>query len=130
MKKWTRDELEEAGYKIENATVTKVDLSMADHGCLTLSMVLDGGGWGCVYGGYCLGKGYVGADDEFFEGSKKGMESIMRIMDVLDCDEFNQMKHKIIRTAHKGLGSSVKIIGNAIEDKWFDAETFFEEEDG
>lgn len=129
MKKWTRNELEEAGYRIENATITKVDLSMADHGCLTLSMVLDGGGWGCVYGGYVLGKGYVGASDEFFEGSKKGMESIMRIMDVLDCDAFNQMKGKIIRVATEGLRSSIKIIGNAINDKWFDAESFFEEED-
>ena len=129
MKKWTRNELEEAGYRIENATITKVDLSMADHGCLTLSMVLDGGGWACVYGGYVLGKGYVGASDEFFEGSKKGMESIMRIMDVLDCDTFNQMKGKIIRVATEGLGSSIKIIGNAINNKWFDAESFFEEED-
>lgn len=125
MKYWTKELLEKEGYKIENAIIKSVDLSMADHGCLTLSMGLDGDGWGCVYGGYVLGKGYVDAPDEFFKGSKQGMESIMRIMDVMDSDTFNGMKGKIIRVAVKGLGSPVKIIGNALKDKWFDAETFY-----
>jgi hypothetical protein len=49
MKHWTKKELKEAGYEIENAKITNVDLSMADHGCLTLSMTLDGEGWGVVY---------------------------------------------------------------------------------
>lgn len=41
------EQLVAAGYKIENAKITSVDLSMEDHGCLTLSMVLDGesGSW-------------------------------------------------------------------------------------
>ena len=126
MKHWTKKELKEAGYEIENAKITNVNLSMADHGCLTLSMTLDGEGWGVVYGGYVLGKGYVGAEDDFFEGSKQGMESIMRIMDVVGSDTFNGMKNKIIRVATKGWGSSIKIIGNALEEKWFDAETFYD----
>ena len=98
---------------------------MADHGCLTLRMVLDGGGWGCVYGGYVLGKGYVDADDDFFEGSEQGMESIIRIMDVVGSHTFNGMEGEIIRVATKGLGSPVKIIGNALKEKWFDAESFY-----
>ena len=125
MKYWTKELLEKSGYEIENAKITNVDLSMADHGCLTLSMTLDGEGWGVVYGGYVLGKGYVGAEDDFFEGSKQGMESIMRIMDVVGSDTFNGMKNEIIRVATKGWGSSIKIIGNALKDKWFDAETFY-----
>lgn len=52
MKKWTEDELINAGYRIENAKITKVDLSMEDHGCLTLELTLEGKGlllWGlCV----------------------------------------------------------------------------------
>ena len=47
MKKYNYEQLISLGYGIENALITKVDLSMADHGCLTLSMVLDGDGWGC-----------------------------------------------------------------------------------
>lgn len=125
MKHWTKKELEEAGYKIENAEIAAVDLSMADHGCLTLAMTLNGNGWGCVYGGYFLGKGYVGAADDFFEGRKQGMESIIRIMDVVGSDRFNGMKNKIIRVATKRRSDPIKIIGNVIEEKWFDAGTFY-----
>ena len=133
MKNWTaskipdsnQSSLTETGYEIENAKITSANLSMADHGILTLRLVLEGAGWGCVYGGYVLGKGYLGADE--FEGSAKGMESIMRIMDVVGVEEFNDLKGKIIRVAIKGWGDSVKIIGNVISDKWFDIESFFKD---
>ena len=130
MKNYTYEQLTASGYRIENALITNVDLSMADHGCLTLAMTLEGGGWGVVYGGYCLGKGYLGADDDFFNGSAAGMEYLMRIMDTVGVEKFQDLKGKYIRVATKGLGSSVKIIGNIIHDKWFDAETFFEDKNG
>ena len=125
MKKYTQEQLTEAGYSIENALITNVDLSMADHGCLTLVMTLEGGGWGVVYGGYCLGKGYLDADDDFFDGSAAGMEYLIRIMDTVGVEKFQDLKGRYVRVANKGWGSSVKIIGNIIKDKWFDAETFF-----
>ena len=125
MKKYTQEQLTEAGYSIENALITNVDLSMADHGCLTLAMTLEGSGWGVVYGGYCLGKGYLGADDDFFDGSAAGMEYLIRIMDTVGVEKFQDLKGKYVRVANKRWGSSVKIIGNIIKDKWFDAETFF-----
>ena len=111
------------GYTIENALIEKVDLSMADYGCLTLAMTLQGGGWGVVYGGYCLGYGYLGAND--FDGSAAGLEYIMRIMDVVGVERFQDLKGKYVRVATKGLGDTVKIIGNILKDQWFDAETFF-----
>lgn len=125
MKEWNRDKLEAEGYKIENAYITHVDLSMADHGVLTLEISLEGNSWGCVYGGYVLGQGYLGAKE--FKGSEQGLESIMRIMDVVGVDKFNKMAGTLIRVATKGWGSSVKIIGNAIKDQWFDINTFFED---
>ena len=125
MKKYTQEQLMEAGYTIENALIESVDLSMADRGCLTLAMTLKGGGWGVVYGGYCLGKGYLGADDNFFSGSASGMEYLMRIMDTVGVERFQNLKGKYVRVAIKGLSGPVKIIGNILEDKWFDAETFF-----
>ena len=127
MKNYTYDKLTESGYSIENALIKNVDLSMADHGCLTLAMTLEGGGWGVVYGGYCLGKGYLGADDDFFDGSAAGMEYLMRIMDTVGVERFQDLKGKYVRVALKCWGSSVKIIGNIIKDQWFDAETFFED---
>ena len=124
MKKYTQEQLIESGYRIENALITNVDLSMAGHGCLTLAMTLEGSGWGVVYGGYCLGKGYLGADDDFFDGSAAGMEYLMRIMDTVGVEKFQDLKGKYVRVAAKGWGNSVKIIGNIINDKWFDTETF------
>lgn len=125
MKNYTYDKLTESGYSIKNALIKNIDLSMTDHGCLTLAMTLEGGGWGVVYGGYCLGKGYLGADDDFFDGNAAGMEYLMRIMDTVGVEKFQDLKGKYVRVALKGWGSSVKIIGNIINDKWFDAETFF-----
>lgn len=113
------------GYKIENAKITNADLSMEDHGCLTFSMGIDGGGWGCNYGGYCLGHGYLGAKD--FSGSAKGMEYVMRIMDTVGVSKLSDLEGKYIRVATKGWGDVVKIIGNIIQDQWFDPEAFFKE---
>lgn len=100
MKKWTKQLLEESGYEIKNAQIESVRLTMADHGVLTSDLVLNGHGWGVCYGGYVLGKGHLGSKD--FEGYGSGME-----------------------VATKGLGSSVRIIGNILDDKWFDYESFF-----
>ena len=125
MKNYNYKQLIKEGYSIENAFIENVDLSMADHGCLTLAMTLNGGGWGVVYGGYCLGKGYLGADDDFFDGSAAGMEYLMRIMDTVGVERFQDLKGKYIRVATKGWGDSVKIIGNILKDQWFDPETFF-----
>ena len=125
MKKWTYRNLIEEGYQIENAQITNVSLNMENHGCLCLDLVIEWSGCGCGYGGYALGKGYVDADDDFFSGSEKGCEAIMRIMDTVGESDLLKMKGKCVRVAHKGLGSSVKIIGNIIKDKWFDYETFF-----
>ena len=125
MKKYDYEQLIESGYRIENALITKVDLSMADYGSLTLAMQLEGDYWGVVYGGYCLGKGYLGADDDFFDGSAAGMEYLMRIMATVGVERFQDLKGKYVRVATNGCGCSIKIIGNIIKDQWFDAETFF-----
>lgn len=123
MKKWSEEKLISAGYKIKNARVTHVDLSMADHGAICLEMTLKGNGWGVVFGGVVLGQGYVDAKE--FNGSAEGMEYIMRIMDTLNSSKFNDMFGRYVRVATKGWGESVKIIGNIMSDKWFDAESFF-----
>lgn len=127
MYKWTYNKLIDEGYRVENARITRADLSMADHGVLCLELVLEGGAWGCVFGGYVLGHGYVGADDEYFNGSGDGMESIIRIMDVIGKERFNSMKGELIRVAIKGISEPVKIIGNIIDDKWFDIDSFFKD---
>lgn len=125
MREWTQKLLEEEGYTIENCIINSADLSMADHGILDMSLALEGNGFGVVFGGYVLGHGYVNAEE--FKGSEAGLEYIMRVMDTVGVDRFSRLKHRHVRIASKGWGDRVKIIGNIIDDKWFDAESFFED---
>lgn len=126
MKKYTAKELVNEGYTLENALIKNVSLSSTDHCCLTLNMDIEGGGWGCSYGGYCLGKIYPNSyEKDTYEGSAAGMEAIMRIMDVVGVSRLEDMQGKYVRVATKGWGSTIKIIGNIVSDRWFDYETFF-----
>ena len=127
MKKWSSEKLISEGYKIENAKVINADLSMENHGVICLEMTLEGNGWGVCFGGVVLGQGYVGAKE--FKGSAAGMEYIMRIMDTLGSSHFNDMKGKVCRVATNGWSNPVKLIGNIIEDKWFDTKSFFKDID-
>ena len=125
MKQWTEELLIENGYRLRNAEITNVSLNMEDHGALTLDLSLSGSGWGVVYGGYVLGHGYLGAKN--FVGYASGLEAIMRIMDVVGVADLMEMKGKHVRVALKGIGDSVKIIGNFIRDEWFDYGSFFDD---
>lgn len=128
MKKYTENLLIEEGYEIQNAEITSVSLSSSDYCCLSLNIGLQGASWGCVYGGYCFGKMYPDSyEKDTYEGSAAGMEAIMRIMDVVGVSKLEDMKGKYIRVATKGWGSSVKIIGNIIKDRWFDYDSYFKD---
>lgn len=128
MKKWTEKELIESGYTIQNAEITNVDLSTESYCCADLPIVLEGSGWGVVYGGYCLGKGGTSYKVDEIEGSAQGMAAILTIMRVVGVDRLSDMKGKYVRVATKGWGDTVKIIGNIIKDEWFDYGTFFKKE--
>lgn len=127
MDKLTQVELQQNGYEILNAQITDADLSMADHGSLVLWLQLTGNGWGVGYGGYGIGKGYVGAAE--FKGYTKGTELIMRVMDTIGVARFQELMGKYVRVAvnFSAEGGRVNIIGNIIEDKWFDIKDFFTE---
>ena len=123
---WSESLLRESGYRIGNSLIESADLSMENYGCLDMTLRLSGQVNVC-FGGYALGKGYLGAKDDYWKGSAAGLEYIMRIMDVVGVESFQDLKGKYVRVAHKGLGSSVKIIGNITKEKWFDAESFFKD---
>ena len=42
----------------------------------------------------------------------------MRIMDTVEESDLLKIKREYVRVAHKGLGSSIKIIGNIIKNNW------------
>lgn len=108
-----------------NAKITHVSLTMADHGCLTYFLVLECGSIGCSYGGYCLGHGYLGAKD--FDASSKGLEAMMRIMDVVGVERWEDLTGKYIRFVDPGWGGTIDTIGNITEEKWFNQREFFSE---
>ena len=113
----------EEGYDIRNAQIKGAELTMENHGCISFDVVVEGAGWGCVFGGY-LGHGYLGAKE--FSGYGPGMESIARIMDTVGVTKLSDLEGRYIRTAVTG-DRRLKIIGNIINDKWFDIKSFFED---
>lgn len=126
MTKWTLEKLSKIdGVEILNVKIAEISLNMHNNGILSLYMLLSGDGWEVVYGGRCLGKGYVGAPDDGFVGYAAGIEAIMRIMDVVGVEDLVDMKGKYVRAVTSGWGSEIDIIGNIIEDKWFDYASFF-----
>ena len=52
----------------------------------------------------------------------------MRIMDVIGVESTDEIVGKYVRVKTEGWGSSVKIIGNILKDKWFDIGEFFKED--
>ena len=109
--------------EIKNAKITNVSLSMEDHGCLTFYITLDGGDWGCNYGGYCIGKGYLGAKEFYSTGA--GLEVLMRIMDTVGVECWEYLKGKYCRVKTEGWGGTIRAIGNILTDKWFDIKEFY-----
>lgn len=110
---------------IENARITKASITMADHGCLTFWVYLDGGGWGCGFGGYCIGTGFLGSDT-FKAENGNGLEAMMRIMDVVGVERWEDLEGKLVRCKVESSGSGpVDEIGNIIKDKWFNIDEFF-----
>ena len=109
-----------------NAKISSVTLSMADHGCLTFGLVMKGEGWGQMFGGWCLGHGYLGA--KTFEGSAFGLECLMRIMDAIGVERWEDLEGKYCRI-RRDRGGIIVAIGNIITDHWFDVREFFENAD-
>ena len=114
----------ECGKEISNVKITDVSLTMADHGCLTFFITVEGSGIGVSIGGYCIGHGYLGAKD-FKSENGKGLVAMMKIMDVVGVTNWEDLKGKYCRIKSDGWSSCVTTIGNIIDDKWFDMDEFF-----
>lgn len=110
--------------RIVNAKIEKVSISMADHGCLTFELFLNGYYWGVAFGGYCIGHGFLGADD-FSANSGAGLVAMMRIMDTIGVDKWEDLEGKYCRVKDNGNSQPIYEIGNVITDKWFNIKEFF-----
>lgn len=113
--------------KIENARITKASITMADHGCLTFWVYLEGGGWGCGFGGYCIGHGFLGSDT-FKAENGKGLEAMMHIMNVVGVEKWEDLEGKYVRCKTEGWGDTINEIGNVLKNQWFNIKDFFANE--
>ena len=112
--------------KIENAKITNVSISMRDYCCLTFWITVEGAGWGCNLGGYKIASGMLNDKPENFKAEHGGgLVAIMRIMDVVGVDRWEDLEGKYCRVKTEGWGGTVHCIGNIIKDKWFDLKDFF-----
>ena len=62
---------------------------------------------------------------EFKADSGSGLVAMMKIMDTVGVEKWEDLKGKYCRVKTEGWGGQIKIIGNIIEDKWFDMGEFF-----
>lgn len=108
--------------RVENAVIRDITLTMADHNSLVFYLELEGSGWGCMYGGYSLGKGSLGA--KVFKGYACGVECLMRVMDVVGVSKWEDLKGKYCRVVLPR-DKMITTIGNLIEDKWFDCADYY-----
>lgn len=115
-----------AQIEFENAKITSVSFSMADHGCITFWVFVELKDGSCGIGGYCIGHGYVGAKE--FDGYGKGVEAMARIMDVVGVENWEDLKGQYCRVESEGWGGKILKIGNVLKEKWFDIDEFFKEE--
>lgn len=112
--------------RTENVKITNASLTMEDHGVLTFYITVEGAGIGVNLGGYCIGSGYLGAK-EFSAENGGGIVAMMNIMNVVGVHKWEDLKGKYCRIKIDGWDSTVSVIGNIIENKWFDMKKFFEE---
>lgn len=109
---------------IYNCKIVGTSLSMADHGCLTFFIFVEGEFGGVGIGGYCIGHGYLGASS-FDSQDGNGLVAMMKIMDTVGVSRWEDLKGKYCRVKVGKLGETVSKIGNLIDDRWFDVDDFF-----
>lgn len=108
---------------IENAKITGTMLGKEDHGIFTCQICVEGGGWGCYYGGWALDTYDKAADKRV--GTAVGLSAIMELLDTLEVDEWEQLKGQYVRVETTELGGRITKIGHLLKDKWFSFEEFF-----
>lgn len=111
---------------IRNAQITSVSLGYEDHGILTFGLGLKiSDGTACVCGGYSLDE--YDKETKKRYASSKSMDCLTSIMNTVGVRSWEDLKGKYIRIVDAGWGGTITIIGNLMEDKWFNIKKFFSE---
>lgn len=98
--------------EVKNVEIVDAEIEIEDHGLMTFGLLVKGEGFGVNVGGY------VGFNDNI----------IRAILDTVGVSKWSQLKGKYCRIKTEGWGSSVKDIGNIVDDKWINLEELYEKE--
>ena len=108
--------------KIENAKITGTKLHEM-HGCLTADIFLEGNGWGCAFGGYCLDHWFADVGEHT---STDGYGAIIELMKTLDVTSWEDLKGQHVRVeSENGWGGKILRIGHLIKNQWFSWDEYF-----
>lgn len=104
---------------IENGKITETRLG-EEHGCLTADIFIEGDGWGCGFGGYCL------AHWSDVQKANLGAGAIVALLKTLDLEKWEQLPGTYIRVKSEGWGGNITAIGHIMKDQWFSFKEYFE----
>jgi hypothetical protein len=109
-----------------NAQINTSRLGFISNGifsfCLTLT-IQDRGA--VTLGGYVMDS--YDKEQEKRVGTAYGMNLIMRILEVVGVDTWEELEGKYIRIKNTKLGDRVSAIGNLMKEEWIDFDTFGKE---
>lgn len=107
--------------EIVNAVIESSRIEIEDHGLLTVWLMLDYGGSGQGFGGYCLGSSKPLNDKHNTMG-----HFVRRILEVVGVNDWDKLDGKTIRVKKpEGFQGRIIAIGNIIKDDWFCPEDDF-----
>ena len=101
--------------EILNGKITGTKLGK-EHGCLTANLFLEGEGWGCAFGGYCLDHWFLETGEHH---SSDGYGAIIELMKTLEVESWEALKGKYARVEIEGCRGKILRIGHPMKDKWF-----------
>ena len=114
--------------KICNAQIKAANFVYSEHGILTFELSLkasDGNYY--LFGGYALDQPDKKIGDRI--PTKEGFECLTKTMNTVGVSKWNELQDKYVRIkvkdSSKGVLCNISVIGNLIEDRWFDIEDFW-----
>lgn len=108
-----------------NAKIASTMLGIEDHGIMTFFIFLEWNGGGQALGGFALDGAKSREDYETRVGHGAGFIAIRKILETVGVEKWEDLKGKLIRAKIDDLGTSTPpIIGNIMEDRWFDLKEF------
>lgn len=108
--------------EILNGKITSTRLG-EEHDCLSASLTIEGAGWACGFGGYCLDH-WCASVGKY--GSKDGYGAIIELMKTLEVESWEDLKGRYVRVEIEGWGGKILKIGHLMKDKWFSFKEYFE----